>query len=58
MQIKLKKGICDRCGNEMQVFEEYEPIFCCDGNMCGCRGESINPVFCDDCEEEIYGVEC
>lgn len=53
----MKKCKCAACGIEIEVYDEYEPEYCCDGRMCGCRGEPINPMFCDECEEKIFGKQ-
>lgn len=52
----MKKWRCNLCRKEIEVYDEYEPKMCCSGlpEMCGCMGEPINPVFCDDCEEKVY----
>lgn len=46
----MKKHNCDLCHKTILVYDEYEPEFCCDGRECGCMGDRINPVFCDECE--------
>jgi len=51
----LKIYECDGCHKEIEVYDEYEPEFCCKGEQCGCRGMPINPVFCDECEVRVYG---
>lgn len=51
----MKKWKCDACKCDIEILEEYEREYCCDGYMCGCYGLHINPVFCDTCEEEIFG---
>ena len=53
----MKSWKCNACNADIEVFDEYEPQFCCDGKMCGCYGEVINPVFCDECEEKFLGKE-
>ena len=53
--IELKKWSCSGCGKEIEVNDDYEEENCCDGRMCGCQGREVNPVFCDKCEEKIYG---
>ena len=57
--IKIKKWECDSCHIEIEVEDDYEPIFCCSGlpNQCGCMGKPTKPVFCDECEEEIFSSE-
>lgn len=37
------------CSNEVEVPEDFEFKGCCSGNMCGCAGLEINPVFCKEC---------
>ena len=34
---------CETCGVPI---DDYEPRYCCDGRMCGCRGEPIDPPLC------------
>lgn len=51
----MKEWRCNGCGKPIEVYDDYEPEFCCDGRGCGCLGEVINPMFCDDCEEKVYG---
>lgn len=51
----MKKHNCDSCHKEIEVYDEYEPEICCSGFECGCYGKPINPVFCDDCEIELFG---
>lgn len=52
---QMKKWLCDFCGDFIKVTKDYEPKMCCEGYLCGCYGYPINPVFCDKCEERIYG---
>lgn len=52
---KMKPINCMGCGNETEVYDSYEPQMCCSGHMCGCMGMPVNPVFCDECEEKVYG---
>lgn len=54
----MKKSTCYSCGKEIEVYDGYEPEYCCSGlkEQCGCMGEPINPLFCDDCEKKIYGL--
>ncbi|MDD2470165.1 MAG: hypothetical protein PHI22_04485 [Bacilli bacterium] len=53
----MKKFECMACGKEIEVDEDYEPEYCCEvlSNACYCMGKPINPVFCDKCEEKIFG---
>ena len=51
----MKKYNCAACGKEIEVYDEYEPEYCCDGRECGCMGKPMNPMFCDECEEKIFG---
>ncbi|API92701.1 MULTISPECIES: hypothetical protein [unclassified Virgibacillus] len=46
---------CDGCGKGIKIPNDYKPEFCCDGHECGCCGEPINPMFCDDCERCFIG---
>jgi hypothetical protein len=47
----LKKWTCDTCFKPVKVVQNYEPEMCCDGIECGCYGNPLNPVFCNDCEK-------
>ncbi|HEY8890232.1 MAG TPA: hypothetical protein VIM70_08235 [Clostridium sp.] len=51
----MKKWSCSACGREIEVYDDYEEEYCCDGMWCGCQGREINPVFCNECEEMIHG---
>ena len=55
----MKIICCATCNKEVEVYDDdYEPEYCCAGRMedqCGCRGLPINPIFCDECEEKIFG---
>lgn len=51
----MKSFECYACRKEIQVEDDYEPEYCCSGANCGCMGSPINPVFCDECEEKIFG---
>ncbi|MDF2652745.1 MAG: hypothetical protein K0Q73_8550 [Paenibacillus sp.] len=53
----MKNIRCDNrdCTEMVEVPSDYEQEFCCTGHMCGCYGYPINPVFCDTCEEKIFG---
>lgn len=43
---------CDVCGGDMPV--EYEPLFCCNGFDCACRGLPTNqPVCSEKCWDEL-----
>jgi hypothetical protein len=48
----MKPWRCGDCNKEIQVYDEYEPEYCCDGRECGCMGRETNPLFCDECEEK------
>ncbi|UBR30221.1 hypothetical protein LCG60_27125 [Bacillus sp. SD-4] len=52
---KMKKWVCDGCFKPTKVEQGYEPETCCDGYMCGCYGKPNNPVFCEKCEEQLFG---
>lgn len=51
---ELKDWNCDKCGDTIKVLNDYEPIECCSGYLCGCYGYPINPVLCEKCMSEIY----
>lgn len=54
----MKTIKCYTCNKEIEVYDEYEIKYCCPGRMeneCGCGGAPINPMFCDKCEEKIFG---
>lgn len=51
----MKSWKCYACSKDIEVYVEYEPEFCCNGNDCYCLGEPINPMFCDECEEKYFG---
>ena len=55
----MKTIQCVTCHKDIEVDDEYEPEYCCSGlsNQCGCMGLPINPVFCDECAEKIFGVK-
>jgi hypothetical protein len=56
----VRKETCCRtgCKNEVEVPDDFKYEFCCNGRECGCYGYAINPVFCDDCEDEArYEVQ-
>jgi len=54
----MKKWNCDTCGKEIEVKDDYASEYCCSGlaEGCGCIGKPINPVFCDECEKKIFGM--
>lgn len=54
----MKNIRCDNgdCREMVEVTDDYEPEFCCNGHMCGCYGYPTNPVFCDTCELKILGT--
>ena len=42
---------CVNCGDEMP---EYIIEYCCDGKLCGCMGEPMNPLICSQkCWDEL-----
>lgn len=53
----MKASRCAACGTAIEVYDGYEEKRCCSGlsEMCGCMGQPINPMFCDSCEEKIFG---
>lgn len=51
----MKNWMCTHCYAPIRVFKEYEEEYCCNGFECGCYGYPSNPVFCDECEKQIYG---
>ena len=53
----MKPYQCDACHKDIEVYDEYEPEMCCSGlsEQCACMGLPINPIFCDECAEKIYG---
>lgn len=53
----LKPWLCDGCFQPTEVEEDHQPEMCCDGYMCGCYGKPTNPVFCETCEEKLFGRE-
>lgn len=53
----LKAEPCTKCGFDIHVPKDYEPVTCCSGGMldsCGCGGWPVNPVFCDECTKELF----
>ncbi|NRD80331.1 hypothetical protein HPT25_23700 [Bacillus sp. BRMEA1] len=52
---KGKLWFCDSCFTSIRVKRNYKPEHCCNGFECGCYGMPINPVFCDKCEQKIFG---
>lgn len=52
---KLKTHECITCRKELEVEDDYKEISCCSGLDCGCRGMPVNPVFCSECEDKIFG---
>lgn len=51
------KWPCHGCGkNLVEVEEGYDPEYCCSGlsNQCGCMGQPTNPVFCNECERQLF----
>lgn len=53
----MKKDNCAGCNKEIEVFDDYEPQYCCSGFQCGCEGLPINPEFCSDCAEKLFSVD-
>lgn len=51
----VKDWHCNGCNAPIQVPNDYEPEYCCDGRECGCYGLPVNPMFCDACEERVFG---
>ena len=44
---------CVVCGKEV---EDYEPVYCCNGDECGCMGQPVEPCVCSrKCEDKIFG---
>lgn len=54
--VKKIRCVNGNCKEVIEVPDDYEPVFCCNGHMCGCYGYPINPMFCDECELKIYGT--
>lgn len=54
---KMKPWLCDGCFQATEVEVDHQPELCCDGYMCGCYGKPTNPVFCETCEEKLFGRE-
>ena len=43
---------CIICGKPVP---NYEPVMCCDGDMCGCQGMPIEPCTCSkECDAAVY----
>jgi len=53
----VKTWNCDVCDKEMQVLDNYKAEICCNSFDCGCNGQVINPVICDDCQK-LIGMGC
>ena len=53
--VDTKNWNCNGCGIPLDVEKSYEPEWCCTGFECGCFGLPVNPVFCEDCLDELYG---
>lgn len=51
----MKEWKCITCGKDIEVEDDYEYEFCCEGRDCNCKGLPINPAFCDECENKIFG---
>lgn len=55
----MKDVECYKCKNKMvEVCSSYEAQYCCGGgfmSQCGCGGTPTNPVFCETCENELFG---
>ena len=45
---------CAACGASVP---RWEPVFCCSGAGCGCRGLPINPSLCEDCECLVFCMQ-
>lgn len=44
------KGFCIVCGEEIEV------NICCNGYMCGCMGQPVDPPVCsEECYDELMG---
>ena len=42
---------CIVCGKEI----DYEPEYCCSGEMCGCQGLPIAPLVCsNECSDAFW----
>ncbi|QZA69868.1 hypothetical protein 043JT007_82 [Bacillus phage 043JT007] len=41
---------CEHCGEITQIDYDY---WCCNGDLCGCRGERISYAVCTSCNERI-----
>ena len=54
----MKITDCAGCHKDIEVDDEYEPEYCCSGlrEQCACMGMPINPVFCDECAEKLFGL--
>jgi len=52
---KVKWWACDGCCMYMKVNTKYEPEYCCNGYLCGCRGLPTNPIFCNGCVKKLFG---
>ena len=48
------KYSCVFCRKEV---EEYIPDYCCDGRMCGCYGEPLEPPMHIECYNKHFGFE-
>jgi len=53
----VKKWDCDCCGKEVVVLDSYKAEFCCSGFDCGCNGQVMNPVICNECQKQM-GMGC
>lgn len=42
---------CEKC----KIVEIPEPQYCCNGYMCGCYGQPIDPPYCESCWKELSG---
>ena len=44
----------DQCVVCEKKVPDYEPVMCCNGYMCGCYGEPVEPCFCStECESQM-----
>ena len=55
----MKLHLCDYkgCDELVEVADNWDHEFCCEGYMCGCGGYPINPMFCDKHEEMVFGSQ-
>lgn len=54
MKVNYNCFECNILLTDKEMTEWYDTgDYCCDGNMCGCRGEPTNPPICDNCGQSI-----